>query len=124
MIQKKKKAYNRGIFAERFAALWLQLKGYKILERRYKTAVGEIDLIARKKNTIAFIEVKVRRTKLQALESVTPHMRKRIERAALYYISQNDCAAYDLRLDVIAVSVSPFGGYFIHHLDNAWQRSA
>ena len=106
--------------AERLAGLWLQVKGYKILERRYKTPVGEIDLIIQKNNLIAFVEVKARETKRQALESLTPKMRQRIERAASYYIAHNKCDGFDMRFDLVTV-VPPF---FIQHLDNALVQAA
>ena len=120
MQQQKKQTYDRGLKAESMAALWLRLKGYKILARRYKTKVGEIDLIARKANIICFVEVKARATKEQALESITPAMRQRIERAALYYVSHNNVTNCDLRFDLVTVT-PPF---LIHHLDNAWQQAA
>ena len=50
------KAYKKGHSIERLAALYLTLKGYKILKTRYKTPLGEIDLIVRRKNQIVFIE--------------------------------------------------------------------
>lgn len=120
MSAKRKQNYAFGLKAESAAALWLQMKGYKILARRYKTPMGEIDLIARKGNLLAFIEVKARQTKHQALESLTPQMRSRIERAASSYISHNPVGNCDMRFDLITVT-PPF---FIHHLDNAWQQAA
>ena len=120
MTQHKKQTYGRGVRAEMFTALWLQLKGYKILKRRYKTPVGEIDLIISKENLIAFVEVKARASMPLALESLTPAMRGRIERAASYYISRHKVENYDLRFDLVTVT-PPF---FIHHLDNAWLQSA
>ena len=110
--------YDRGLQAERLAALWLGVKGYKILAKRYKTPVGEIDLIMKRKNILAFIEVKARQTHDQALESLTPKMRRRIEKAALYYCSHNNVEGRELRFDLVTVQ-PPF---FIHHLDNAWQQ--
>lgn len=82
--------------------------------------MGEIDLIAQRGNIICFIEVKARATQAQALESLTPTMRQRIEKTALYYISHNNVADFDFRFDLVTVA-PPF---FIHHLDNAWQRTA
>ncbi len=120
----KTKTYDKGIKAEKAAAKWLILKGYEILETRYKTKYGEIDLIIQKKNTIAFVEVKARVTKDKALESVTPRMQQRIIQAASYYISQNNVEGYDLRFDVISVVPSFLGMVTIQHLDNAWQLTA
>jgi putative endonuclease len=113
--------YASGLRAEAFAALLLRLKGYRILARRYKTRVGEIDLIARRGRTIAFVEVKARRSLAAALESLTPAMRARICRAALSYIARNPRhAGCDLRFDLIAAA-PPF---YWRHLDNAWRPSA
>ena len=124
MQNHKKQTYDRGVQAEKLAALWLWLKGYKILERRYKTPVGEIDLIIRKKSLIAFVEVKARMTRSQALESLTPDMRRRINRAASHYISHNNINNCDLRFDLVSVTRSFLGTVLIHHLDNAWDDTA
>ncbi len=113
----RRKAYDHGHWAETISALFLCLKGYKILAQRYKTPVGEIDLIARKKNMILIIEVKARETKEAALHAVRPQNRRRIENAARYFLAHHP-AYYDfaLRFDVITVS----GGLSVYHLDNAW----
>jgi len=116
----KKKTYDAGLKAEKMAAAYLRLKGYKILSERYKTAHGEIDIIAQKNNLIAFIEVKARQTKTQALESITPKMKKRISDSAPHFISQHNDPDMDYRFDVISVT-PPFS---IHHLDNAWMLEA
>lgn len=113
----KQKTYDRGVWAEKYAAGYLVAKGYKILAERYKTKYGEIDLIIRKGNVIAFVEVKSRRSINEALESITPKMRIRIGNAAQYYLSQNEEAVHcDLRFDVIAIKPP----LFLAHLDNAW----
>lgn len=112
----KEKTYDFGIKAEKMAAGYLKLKGYKILEERFKTPYGEVDIIAQRKNLMAFIEVKARQTKRGALESITPKMKKRISDAALFYISQQEQGDYDYRFDLITVT-PPFS---VHHLDNAW----
>lgn len=112
----KEKTYDWGVKAEKMATLYLRAKGYKILEERYKTRYGEIDIIASKRNLIAFIEVKARKTKEQALESITPKMRKRISDTALYYVSQSDEGECDYRFDVITVT-SPLS---VEHLEHAW----
>ena len=117
----KQKTYDRGVWAEKYAAGYLVVKGYKILEERYKTQYGEIDLIIQKGNVIAFVEVKSRRSIDEALESITLKMRTRIGNAAQYYLSQNEEAAYcDLRFDVIAIKPP----LFLAHLDNAWYLDA
>ena len=124
------KTYRRGVNSEKIAAFWLRLKGYKILEQRYKTKMGEIDIIATKGNLISFVEVKARPTAGLALESVTPKMRRRIQNTALHFVAQKPSrGGLDLRFDVVCVM--PFswkklfkGAPLIHHLDNAWQAEA
>lgn len=116
----KERTYQKGLLAEKLAALFLMAKGYRILARRYKTPVGEIDLIARRGNTIAFIEVKARERLPDALECITPSMKSRIGRAALHFLSSrpefSNCV---LRFDLIALA-PPF---HLRHLDNAWQAA-
>lgn len=111
-------SYARGVRAEDIAAEFLAQKKYKILERRYKTRFGEIDLIAQKKNLVCFVEVKARNSEEDALFSVTPRSRKRIENAALLYLSEHpEFTSSDMRFDVIAISKD----FRVLHLDNAWE---
>ena len=99
---KRRAAERRGHRAETLAAWLLRLKGYRVLARRYKTPAGEIDLIARRGRTVAFVEVKERPDEVAALEAVTPASRKRIARAAALWVSRHPAAAnLDLRFDVV-----------------------
>ena len=110
--------HAKGADAETMAADYLARQGYDIIARRYKTKFGEIDLIARRKNTLCFVEVKIRQTDEDALTSVTARSQKRIENAALHFIALHpEYTDYDMRFDVVAIS-KPFK---ILHLDNAWQ---
>ncbi len=65
------RAERGGRRAEALAALWLQLKGWTILARRARTAVGEVDLVARRGRTLAFVEVKARATQGEAEHALT-----------------------------------------------------
>ena len=114
--------YDRGRRAEFFAALYLRLKGYKILSQRYKTKGGEIDIVARRGSVIAFVEVKARTSQQDALESLTYNMRRRIERAAGFFMADHHkLSTCDMRFDLITVSSRMFSKpFFIQHLDNAW----
>ncbi len=95
-------AERRGRRAETLAGWVLRLKGYRILARRYRTPVGEIDLIARRGRAIAFVEVKQRASLAEAAEAVTPTGRRRIARAASLWLAAHPAAAsLDLRFDVI-----------------------
>src|SRR5690606_36971853 len=114
----KIEAYRRGHRLERLAALYLQLKGYKILKLRYKTPGGEIDMVARRKNSLVFVEVKGRGDMASALESVTMRNRARVEQAARYFIAAHpQFSGMDMRFDVV-VFAPPFS---FRHLDNAWR---
>ena len=114
---KRQQAYKRGVWAESRAALFLMSKGYKILKRRYKTPVGEIDLVALKGEFLVIVEVKARDHMDDALYAIDPRTQKRIEEAMKYFLSRHpEFSAHAIRFDVIAV-----GGISMRHLDNAWQ---
>lgn len=101
---KHRRAYRRGINAEVLAAWFLRLKGYRIIAVRYRTAVGEIDLVALRGHLVAFVEVKARNDEMAAGEAVTAAAQRRIARAAAVYLQQNRrLAAYQRRFDVIAI---------------------
>lgn len=101
---KRQRAYRKGRRAEWFASQYLRLLGFRILERRYKTPVGEIDLIARKRDLVIFVEVKARSNVQTALDSVTRTAQQRIESAASWWLSQHrDAARLSWRFDVIAI---------------------
>lgn len=113
--------YKKGLWAENIAALYLRLHGYRILNMRYKTSVGEIDILARRGKTLIAVEVKARDTYERAVQAVTPSTRNRIQNALMYYVSHNTkYANSDFRFDVITIKM-PF---FIRHIDNAWQARA
>ena len=116
----RRKSYKRGVWAERFAAFYLMLKGYKILEMRYKTPIGEIDIIAKKKNQIVITEVKARAALTDALEAVGARSQRRIENATRHFLAMNpQYVRFDVCFDVIALQFRfPF---LLRHLDNAWQ---
>ena len=75
-------AFRTGLSAESRAAAFLMAKGYRILAKRFRTPYGEIDLVARKRNLIAFIEVKARASLDDAAYAVTPRQQARIIDAA------------------------------------------
>ncbi len=109
---------RKGRRAENAAALWLQLKGYRILDRRARTPACEIDLIAVKKNMLVFIEVKLRARQDAALESVTPALRRRIEQAArIWATSRHKLRNHAWRFDIVLLSP----GKFPRHMRDAWR---
>jgi putative endonuclease len=101
-------AERRGRFAEAICVLWLRLTGWRILARRHKaragTGLGEIDIVAKRGNTLAFIEVKARVTHELARDTVAMMQRSRIARAAETFIARReDCAGCAVRFDVMVV---------------------
>ena len=71
-------AFRTGLSAEARAAAYLMAKGYRILAKRFRTPHGEIDIVARKRNLVAFIEVKARASLDEAAYAVTPRQQARI----------------------------------------------
>ena len=102
MRQARVRAYRSGLFAETLAALLLRLKGHRVVARRYKTPVGEIDLVALKGKRLAFNEVKRRKTAEDAAWTVPAKQRRRIVRAAQYWLAGHpDFAGHDIAFDVV-----------------------
>lgn len=109
-------SYRQGMRAEMVAVLYLFFKGYKILRWRFKTPLGEIDILAEKSGQLVCVEVKQRADINNALEAVTSTARGRIGRAARYYVAKHPYYMNrSIRFDLITIS-----GFRIRHLDNAW----
>ena len=116
----RRRREQAGRRAENAAALWLQLKGYRILDRRARMPACEIDLVARKGRTIVFIEVKSRRTRAMALEAVTPQLRSRLEEAANQWVSRRRGLQEALwRFDVVLLAP----GRLPKHMRDAWRAA-
>ncbi len=100
---------NRGCgkIAEEDAAKFLKSRGYRILLRNYKTRFSEIDIIAREKEIICFVEVKSRTTARFGLgqESITPLKQSKIAKAALSFLQENNLLDSRSRFDVVVVSL-------------------
>lgn len=95
---------RRGHRGELFAALALTFRGYRIVARRYKTRLGEIDLIARRGDLVLIVEVKLRPTLIEAMDAIGRISEQRIEAAAdLWLMRQPDHARLSLRFDMVAV---------------------
>ena len=104
--KRKRKAHFFGLNAESVAAALLRLKGYSILARRYVVSGGEIDLVARRGDAIAFVEVKARSRLDEAAELITATKRRRISRAARVWLVRNPWAV-GLTLRGDAVFIAP-----------------
>jgi len=113
-----KTSYTTGLLAERLCRIALRLKFYRILAERYKTPMGEIDIVAARGNTVIAIEVKARSDKETALASISPTQQQRIAQALLSFTHRNPrYAKANLRFDVMVVTPHKWP----LHLKNAWR---
>ena len=106
---KPKDAKSLGRQAERAAALFLRLKGYKILARNWRTRFGELDLVVKRGKLLVFVEVKARRTHRRGLpeEALTPQKQARLLRLAEMFLAQYPLSPdTQVRIDVIAIDFS------------------
>lgn len=109
-------SYQSGLWAEFCARMYLRLHGFRIVSSRYitgrNTNRAEIDIIARRKNLIVFVEVKRRKSIVVAFDAITATQTTRLRRAAETYLAQKRWTG-DARFDVITVC-----GYRIHWFKN------
>jgi putative endonuclease len=103
---RRRRARIAGRRAENYAALYLRLKGYRILARGYSVRGGEIDLVARRGSNIVFVEVKYRPTLNEAMTAIDARKRQRVSRAARVWLAANPWAA-PLTLRGDAVYLAP-----------------
>lgn len=113
-----------GSFGEQQASMFLRKKGYSIAAVNYSCRIGEIDIIARKDNIIAFVEVKLRKSDYfgSGMEYVTKAKQKRIIRTAMYYM-QHKSQELQPRFDIIEIYApnGKDGAVTIDHLEDAFQ---
>jgi putative endonuclease len=111
-------AFRLGLSAESRAAMYLVAKGYRIVARRFRSPVGEIDIVARRRGTLVFVEVKARDTLDAAAESLGPRQQARIAAAAEAWLATYpDPGITDMRFD--AVLVAP--GKLPRHIAGAFE---
>lgn len=111
-------AERRGRSAELLCLWVLRLKGWRILERDLRLPVGEIDIIARRGNVLAAIEVKARDALDSAAHAVTPRQRRRIARALAWFLARRpDLARLSPRFDVMLL----VPGRLPRHIVAAWR---
>ena len=90
--------------AERWAAFWLRLKGYRVLGRRVRNRFGEIDLVCRHDRCIVFVEVKGRSSTEAALQALGPRQQQRIAQAATLFLKERPgLAGFDCRFDLVTI---------------------
>ena len=111
----RRRAFARGRRAERIAAWWLRLQGYRILEQGFRVPVGEIDLIG---GTLAVIEVKRRAKLAEAGEAIRRRQQRRVVHAAQAYLQRHpELARLQLRFDALLLVPRRLP----HHIKDAWK---
>ncbi len=114
-------AFQTGLSAESRACVYLIAKGYRILARRFRTPYGEIDIVARRRGLLAFIEVKARAALDDAAYSVTPQQQQRIVAAAQAWLMvHSEHADFEMRFDVVLIAPK----HLPKHLMAAFDASA
>ncbi len=118
--QERVAAFRLGLSAESRAAMLLIAKGYRIVARRWKTPLGEVDIVARRRRTLVFVEVKARERIDDAAEAVTERGKRRIIAAAELWLAHHpDDNGRDIRFDVMLVAP----GTIPRHVANAFDAS-
>ncbi len=118
-LRERRQRLQHGRWAELIAAALLTAKGYRILARRHVTPYGEVDIIARRRDRIAFVEVKRRTTREDAEAALTPHQGDRIGRAADYWLSKHPAYLHrEVGLDAVLVTARGWP----RHIPNALDR--
>ncbi len=111
-----------GRLGEAAASKALERAGLRVLERRYRRRVGEIDIIAEQGELLVFVEVKTRRSGRHGTpgEAITVGQRRRIARAALDYLTRRGCLARRCRFDVVEVYATDEGISRVRHIEGAF----
>ena len=112
----RRRAERGGRRAEALAALWLRFKGWRILAKRARTPVGEVDLVARRGRTLAFIEVKARASEADASLALDDWRLRRVARAAEALIPLYARDGDTIRID--AIFMVP--GKWPRHIEHVW----
>ncbi|GGE49955.1 UPF0102 protein [Agaricicola taiwanensis] len=104
--------------SETVAAWWLRLKGYRILARRLKTPMGEVDLVVQRGQSLVFVEVKARSTLDLAAEALTPRQRERIVQAARGYLARNPhYGGHNIRFDLLLIAPGRLPRHIVQAFD-------
>lgn len=113
---RRQAAEATGRRGERMAAWWLRLKGWSILDHRVRTPVGEVDLVARRGDLVAFVEVKLRATAADLDFAIDERRLARVAAAAEYLMPRYAADGEDIRVDVVLLAP----GTRPRHIENAW----
>ena len=116
--QQRVAAFRLGLSAESRAAMLLIAKAYRIVARRWRTPFGEIDIVARRRRDLVFVEVKARDRLDDAAESVTERSRQRIVAAAEMWLAHRpQDAQCNIRFDVILVAPGKMPRHIVNAFD-------
>ena len=115
-MRDRRAAEVAGRRGERIAGWWLRLKGWRILDKRIRTPAGEVDLVARRGNLIAFVEVKMRATSAELDFAIDERRLARVAAAAEMLMPRYAGPGDDIRVDVILLAP----GARPRHIENAW----
>lgn len=113
---KRQRAEAQGREGELRAAIWLRLKGWRIVAQRVKTPRGEIDLVARRGNLVSFVEVKWRSSRAALDHAIDAYRLQRVAAAVECVAHEYVRDGEDLRIDVILLAP----GVMPRHITNAW----
>ena len=114
----RQKHYRAGLRAEYVACATLMLKGYWPVAMRYKTSVGEIDLILRRRRTLVFVEVKARKSRADAAHAVHAKNQSRVVRASQHFLIHHPrYQDFQVRFDVVLVAWYKKPHHVIHAFD-------
>lgn len=119
----KREIGNKG---EDIAVKLIKKKGYKIIERNFNVPkVGEIDIIATKKEYLVFVEVRLRKTAFygSGAETVDVYKQKRLVKAALTYMKLNNLTDVPARFDVVSITGDAEGAYCAEIIENAFDAN-
>lgn len=101
----RRRNHQRGVRAEYLALAYLTFKGYRLVAMRYKTRIGEVDLVMRRGQLLAFVEVKARPTHASAAEAIHPKNQARVMQAAQHFLASHPAYAhYQVRFDAVLVA--------------------
>lgn len=112
-------AERRGRRGEAIAAWWLRLHGWRIVARRARTPVGEVDLVARRGRTLAFVEVKARGSEAELALAIDERRLRRVAAAANALAPRHARPGDSIRIDVVLIA----RGGWPRHIPNVWHGS-
>lgn len=118
------KSLTRGDHGEELAVRHLRRLGYRLLCRNYRCPLGEIDIIARHRGVLVFVEVKSRSSEEGAWSqlAITPAKKRKLSQVAWYYLQRHNLTQARARFDVVAISGMPSSPH-LEVIENAFEST-